>query len=105
MRGVEIRVGIVALLDRLRAEFRELLLQRAEVVDAVFDLDFEHWQAPERGSANMIPTSQNKGPRMVEFRTVCKLADVPEGLGHTAYVGDFALALFRVNGEIHAIDD
>ena len=42
---------------------------------------------------------------MAEFKTVCKLADVPEGLGHTVYVGDFALALFRVNGQIHAIDD
>src|SRR5262249_10512330 len=85
--------------------FRELLLERVEVVDAVFDLDFKHARAPARGSATMIPTSQSKGPRMAEFKTVCKLADVPEGLGHTVYVGEFALALFRVNGEIHAIDD
>jgi len=42
---------------------------------------------------------------MPEYRTVCKLADVPDGLGHTVYIGDFALALFRVNGQIHAIDD
>jgi nitrite reductase (NADH) small subunit len=42
---------------------------------------------------------------MAEFRTVCRVEDVPEGEGKTVTVGGKFIALFKVNGAIHAIDD
>lgn len=42
---------------------------------------------------------------MAEFRTVCKVSEVADGLGKTVFVGDKAIALFRINGTYHAIDD
>jgi nitrite reductase (NADH) small subunit/3-phenylpropionate/trans-cinnamate dioxygenase ferredoxin subunit len=39
------------------------------------------------------------------FRTVCKLADLVEGLGRTVYVDDAPIALFLIEGQVHAIDD
>jgi nitrite reductase (NADH) small subunit len=42
---------------------------------------------------------------MAEFQTVCTVADVPEAEGKTVTVGDRLVALFRVAGELHAIDD
>ena len=42
---------------------------------------------------------------MAEFRTVCSVSDLHEGLGRTVWVDEKPFALFRVNGEIYAIDD
>jgi nitrite reductase (NADH) small subunit/3-phenylpropionate/trans-cinnamate dioxygenase ferredoxin subunit len=42
---------------------------------------------------------------MADFRTVCKLSDLAEGLGRTVWIGDKPIALFHVNGAVHAIDD
>src|SRR6516164_7375367 len=42
---------------------------------------------------------------MAEFRTVCKVGDVPEGEGKTVSLGDKLIAVFRVGGEFRAIDD
>jgi len=42
---------------------------------------------------------------MPEFQTVCKLKDMAEGLGRTVYVNDRPIALFLVEGKLHAIDD
>jgi nitrite reductase (NADH) small subunit/3-phenylpropionate/trans-cinnamate dioxygenase ferredoxin subunit len=42
---------------------------------------------------------------MAEFRTVCKVDDLPEGEGKTVVVGDKIIALFRSGGSFYAIDD
>ena len=42
---------------------------------------------------------------MPEFHRACKVGDVPEGEGVPVQVGNKIIALFRVNGEYHAIDD
>ena len=42
---------------------------------------------------------------MAEFRTVCRVDDIPEGEGKTVTVGGKLIALFKVNGQFHAIDD
>lgn len=42
---------------------------------------------------------------MADFRTVCKVAELAEGLGHTVYIDDRPIALFLIDGKIHAIDD
>ena len=42
---------------------------------------------------------------MAEFRTVCKLDEIPDGEGKTVSVGDKLIAVFRVGGEFRAIDD
>src|SRR5438045_110498 len=42
---------------------------------------------------------------MPEFRTICRLSDLAEGLGRTFYLGETAVAVFLVNGQVHAIDD
>ena len=42
---------------------------------------------------------------MAEFFTVCKVSELAEGLGRTVYVAEKAIALFLVEGQIHAIDD
>jgi len=42
---------------------------------------------------------------MAEFRTVCRVDEVPEGEGKTVTVGGKLIALFKVNGAFHAIDD
>ena len=42
---------------------------------------------------------------MPEFHRACKVGDVPEGEGVPVKVGNKVIALFRVNGEYHAIDD
>src|SRR5438270_174320 len=42
---------------------------------------------------------------MAEFHRACKVGDVPEGEGVPVQVGDRVIALFRVNGEYHAVDD
>lgn len=39
------------------------------------------------------------------FHSVCKVADVVEGLGHTVYVEDKPIAVFLVDGKYFAIDD
>src|SRR3712207_9481872 len=38
-------------------------------------------------------------------RTVCRVADIPEGKGRTVAVGDKLVAVFRSQGQCHAIDD
>jgi nitrite reductase (NADH) small subunit/3-phenylpropionate/trans-cinnamate dioxygenase ferredoxin subunit len=42
---------------------------------------------------------------MAEFRTVCHLGDLVEGLGHTVYLADKPIAVFLVGGKYYAIDD
>jgi len=42
---------------------------------------------------------------MADFRTVCSVSDLPEGLGRMVWADEKPIALFRVNGEIFAIDD
>lgn len=42
---------------------------------------------------------------MAEFRTVCRVSEVIEGEGKTVEVNGKLIALFRHNGELHAIDD
>jgi nitrite reductase (NADH) small subunit/3-phenylpropionate/trans-cinnamate dioxygenase ferredoxin subunit len=42
---------------------------------------------------------------MAEFRTVCRVDDIPEGEGRTVAVGDKLVAVFRSQGQLHAIDD
>ena len=42
---------------------------------------------------------------MADFQTVCKVGDVPEGAGKTVTVGDRLVAVFRCDGQVHAIDD
>jgi len=42
---------------------------------------------------------------MAEFRNVCRADEVVEGEGKTVVVGNKLVALFRVNGDIFAIDD
>jgi nitrite reductase (NADH) small subunit/3-phenylpropionate/trans-cinnamate dioxygenase ferredoxin subunit len=42
---------------------------------------------------------------MAEFRTVCKVGDIPEGEGRTVAVGDKLIAVFHDRGQFCAIDD
>ena len=42
---------------------------------------------------------------MSEFQTVCKISDVKDGEGRTVIIGNKLIALFRVDGQYHAIDD
>jgi len=42
---------------------------------------------------------------MADFQTVCRLGELSDGLGRTVWVNDKPIALFRVSGEIYAIDD
>ena len=42
---------------------------------------------------------------MAEFRKVCKVGDVVEGEGKTVSVNGKLIALFKVDGAFHAIDD
>lgn len=42
---------------------------------------------------------------MDEFRTVCRVDEVPAGEGKTVAVGNKLIALFRMNGQYFAIDD
>src|ERR1700682_4966552 len=42
---------------------------------------------------------------MVEFHRVCKGGGVPRGEGKTEQAGKKLIALFRINGAYHAIDD
>jgi nitrite reductase (NADH) small subunit len=42
---------------------------------------------------------------MPEFRRVCAASEVPEGEGKTVEVAGKLIAVFRVKGEYHAIDD
>jgi nitrite reductase (NADH) small subunit/3-phenylpropionate/trans-cinnamate dioxygenase ferredoxin subunit len=49
-------------------------------------------------------SSSSEG-RMSEFQTVCKLADLPDGEGKAVPVGRKVIAVFRVGGEVFAIDD
>ena len=42
---------------------------------------------------------------MAEFRTVCKVADIPEGEGRTVAVDDKLVAVFHSGCDFHAIDD
>jgi nitrite reductase (NADH) small subunit/3-phenylpropionate/trans-cinnamate dioxygenase ferredoxin subunit len=42
---------------------------------------------------------------MSEFQTVCKVQDLLEGEGKAVAVGKKILAVFRVNGQVFAIDD
>jgi nitrite reductase (NADH) small subunit/3-phenylpropionate/trans-cinnamate dioxygenase ferredoxin subunit len=46
-----------------------------------------------------------EGAAMAEFQTVCKVGDLGEGEARTVTVGGKLVALFRVNGAFHAIDD
>src|SRR4051812_19460147 len=52
----------------------------------------------------MDPTSRREGS-MPEFRTVCKVQEVPDGEGKTVAVGKKLIAVFRVGNEVFAIDD
>ena len=42
---------------------------------------------------------------MPEFQTICRLTDLAEGLGRTFYLGDTAVAVFLIDGQVHAVDD
>lgn len=42
---------------------------------------------------------------MPEFRTICRRDELAEGLGKAFYVGDKAIAVFLIDGQVHAIDD
>jgi NAD(P)H-dependent nitrite reductase small subunit len=42
---------------------------------------------------------------MAEFRTVCKVGDIPEGEGRAVAVGDKLIAVFHDRGRFCAIDD
>jgi nitrite reductase (NADH) small subunit/3-phenylpropionate/trans-cinnamate dioxygenase ferredoxin subunit len=42
---------------------------------------------------------------MAEFRKVCKVGDLQEGEGKTVSVNGKLIALFKVDGAFHAIDD
>jgi nitrite reductase (NADH) small subunit/3-phenylpropionate/trans-cinnamate dioxygenase ferredoxin subunit len=42
---------------------------------------------------------------MAEFQTVCKVDEIPEGEGRTVPAGDRLIAVFRCQGQFHAIDD
>ena len=42
---------------------------------------------------------------MADFRTVCKVDELPEGEGKTVVVGDKLIALFHSGGSFYAIDD
>jgi nitrite reductase (NADH) small subunit/3-phenylpropionate/trans-cinnamate dioxygenase ferredoxin subunit len=42
---------------------------------------------------------------MSEFQTVCKVQDVKDGEGRVVALGNKIIAVFRVEGRYHAIDD
>jgi nitrite reductase (NADH) small subunit len=42
---------------------------------------------------------------MAEFRTVCRVSEVPEDEGKTVSVNNKLIAVFRQNGQFFAIDD
>ena len=42
---------------------------------------------------------------MAEFQSVCRVADLAEGLGRTFYFGEKAIAVFLIEGKPYAIDD
>src|SRR5581483_776670 len=42
---------------------------------------------------------------MGEFRTVCKLHEIPENEGKTVAVGEKLIAVFRQGEQVYAIDD
>jgi nitrite reductase (NADH) small subunit len=42
---------------------------------------------------------------MAEFTTVCRTEDIPEGEGKAVMAAGKVLAVFKVNGQFHAIDD
>jgi nitrite reductase (NADH) small subunit len=42
---------------------------------------------------------------MGEFRTVCKLREIPEGEGKTVVAGEKLIAVFRKGEQVYAIDD
>ena len=42
---------------------------------------------------------------MAEFRTVCRVGDIPEGEGRTVEAGGKLIAVFRSQGRFYAIDD
>jgi nitrite reductase (NADH) small subunit/3-phenylpropionate/trans-cinnamate dioxygenase ferredoxin subunit len=42
---------------------------------------------------------------MAEFHRVCRVGDLPEGQGKTVSVQGKLIAVFRVDGQYHAIDD
>jgi nitrite reductase (NADH) small subunit/3-phenylpropionate/trans-cinnamate dioxygenase ferredoxin subunit len=42
---------------------------------------------------------------MAEFKTVCRISDIPEGEGKTVSVNGKLVAVFQSGGHFHAIDD
>jgi NAD(P)H-dependent nitrite reductase small subunit len=42
---------------------------------------------------------------MEEFKTVCRVGDIPEGEGKTVSVAGKLIAVFHTGGQYHAIDD
>jgi nitrite reductase (NADH) small subunit/3-phenylpropionate/trans-cinnamate dioxygenase ferredoxin subunit len=42
---------------------------------------------------------------MGEFRTVCRVTDLADGIGRTVWVGDHPIAVFQVGADYFAIDD
>jgi nitrite reductase (NADH) small subunit/3-phenylpropionate/trans-cinnamate dioxygenase ferredoxin subunit len=42
---------------------------------------------------------------MAEFKTVCRVGEIPEGEGKTVIVGGKLIAVFCTAGQYHAIDD
>lgn len=42
---------------------------------------------------------------MEDYQTVCRVSELAESIGRTVYVKDTPIALFRIDGTIHAIDD
>jgi nitrite reductase (NADH) small subunit len=47
----------------------------------------------------------SEGRARSRSRRACRLADVPEGRGHLLEVGGRGIALFRVKGEVYAIEN
>ena len=42
---------------------------------------------------------------MAEFQPICRTDDLAEGLGRTFYIGEQAIAVFLIDGRVHALDD
>lgn len=49
--------------------------------------------------------SNNPLPDEVDFVTVATVDEIPEGAGKAFEVGDKMVAVFKIDGQIHAIDD
>jgi nitrite reductase (NADH) small subunit/3-phenylpropionate/trans-cinnamate dioxygenase ferredoxin subunit len=57
------------------------------------------------GNVNRSGSDCSDEGRMSDFQTVCKVQDIPDGEGKAVAVGKKILAVFRVDGQLYAIDD